>query len=195
MKITLKYIFQTKEYNFMKKLFITVLTLATIISVSSSDLFARGIGLKGAYATMQNDYDDFNYEDTWSFGIYFDMGQFLFNSLRFKPLLDKITLETEDQEIMDVWSFHMDWYWYFMGNGRSTFAPFLGFGPTLIYKDEEVSNDRDDSDAGVDIFAGIAMGISGTPFELTVEARYRFMEIAERNENILQYGLGVLYKF
>ena len=178
----------------MKKLLIVLVAAGLIVSFAASDVFARGIMLKGGYATMRNDLADAEYEDTWTFGIFFDMGTFLFPSLRFKPGVDWVSLETEDQSIADVYGIHMDWYWFFMGD--RSIAPFLGFGPSLNYYDREARGDEDeDSDAGVDLFLGAQMKLGGTPFDLMLEARYRFLDIADRGANILAFNIGLQYNF
>jgi hypothetical protein len=177
----------------MKKLLIGIVALTILVSVSTSDLFARGIGIKGGYGIMLNDYDDANYEDTFTWGIFFDVGHVLFRDLRFKPSVDFITLEDDNNQYADLWGIHFDWYWYFLGN--AAISPFLGFGPSLNYYNYDASDADDDSDAGVDLFAGAAMGISGTPFELFLEARYKFIDIAKKNENIMVLGLGLQYRF
>ncbi len=178
----------------MKKLLLVLVAAGLIVSFAASDVFARGIIIKGGYAMMRNDLEDAEIEDTWNFGLFFDMGTFLFNSLRFKPGVDYVSLATEDADWYDVYGIHLDWYWYPMGN--AALSPFLGFGPSLNYNDYQDDRDDDeDSDAGVDLFAGVALGISGTPFELFIEARYRFLDIAARSENYLAFNLGIQYRF
>ena len=178
----------------MKKIFVVVIAAALMFSFASSELSAKGIIIKGGYAMMQNDLSDAQLVDQWNFGLFFDMGPFLFNSLVFRPGVDWVSYETENVAIADVYGIHFDWYWYFMGN--SAIAPFLGFGPSLNYYDyDSRRDDNEDSDAGVDVFAGASIGISGTPLELILEARYRFMDIAARSENILAFNLGIMYKF
>jgi hypothetical protein len=178
----------------MKKLLIVFMAAGLIVSFAASDVFARGIMLKGGYAMMRNDYADAEVEDTWTFGIFFDMGTFLFPSLRFMPGVDWVSIETEEQSIEDIYGIHMDWYWFFMG--ERSIAPFLGFGPSLNYLDRNSRNDEnEDSDAGVDIFLGAMMKLGGTPFDLMIEARYRFIDIADRGANILALNLGLKYNF
>ncbi len=183
----------------MKKILIAVLTLGLVFTLASDNLFAGGIGIKGGYSFMQNDFDDpFKFKDTYNFGVYFDMGTFLFSSLRFRPGVDYVTLEQDLDNgtgtlDADLWGIHFDWYWHFLGN--ASISPFIGFGPTLNYYDWDRTENDDDSDAGVDLFAGLTFGISGTPFELMLEARYKFVDIAETDQNILQANIGILYKF
>ena len=87
----------------------------------------------------------------------------------------------------------MDWWWFPLQNAPVN--PFLGFGPSLNYLNYDNSRDDDDSDAGVDVFLGAAFGLRGTPLELFVEARYRFIDIAARDDNILAFNLGIEIKF
>jgi len=178
----------------MKKLLVILTAAGLMLSFAAGELSARGIILKGGYAMMRNDLADA--DDTYNFGVFLDMGNFLFNSLKFKPGVDWVSIEFPDAPAAnyDIWGIHMDWYWYPMGN--AALMPFLGFGPALNYLDaEEDTDDDEDSDAGVDLFAGLSFGISGTPFELMLEARYRFIDIADRNDNILAFNLGIEYKF
>ncbi len=178
----------------MKKLLVFLIAAGLMLSFAAGELSARAIIIKGGYAMMQNDLEDIDAENTWTFGVFFDMGTFIFNSLKFKPGLDWVSIETSNASLYDIWGIHFDWYWYFMGN--SSISPFLGFGPSLNYKDYNNKYSRDkDSDAGVDLFAGAQFGISGTPFELILEARYRFIDIADRDENIFAILLGLQYKF
>lgn len=179
----------------MKRVVMVFAIFAIISTSAQQDILARAIGFKAGYATMQNDFEDAGRDDTWAFGVFFDMGKFLFDSLRFKPLVDYTPIEHENgTELVDIWSFHLDWYWYFMGSSRSQIAPFIGFGPSLNYLDDQTQPSYDDSDAGVDLFAGMQFGLSGD-LALLAEIRYRFIDIAERNENILQYSLGLQVNF
>ena len=183
----------------MKKVLIAALTLGLVFTFASDNLFAGGIGIKGGYSFMQNDFDDpFKFKDTYNFGVYFEVGHLVFPSLIFRPSVDYVTLEQDVDNgtgafDADLWGIHFDWYWHFLGN--TPISPFIGFGPTLNYYDWERSENNDDSDAGVDVFAGLTMGISGTPFVLMLEARYKFVDIAESDQNIIQANVGLLYKF
>ncbi len=42
----------------MKKLLVVLFAAALLVSFSSNDLFARGIGIKGGYTWMQDDNSD-----------------------------------------------------------------------------------------------------------------------------------------
>lgn len=178
----------------MKKLLVVMFAAALLVSFSSNDLFARGIGIKGGYTWMQDDNSDV-YDNNWDFGVLFDMGNFIFQSLKFRPGLDYISCEGKDNNTLnkDIWGIHFDWYWHFMGDGA--FSPFIGFGPTLNYLDWEEGNDNEDSDAGVDLFAGLMLGIAGTPFDLLLEARYKFIDIADRDDTMFQANVGIIFKF
>ncbi len=176
----------------MKKILLGVVAIGIVLSVTASEVSARAIILKGGWAMMRNDFADA--DDTWTGGVFFDMGTFLFNSLRFKPGVDYVEVKADTWKYADIWGIHMDWFWYPLQN--APIAPFLGFGPSLNYLN--FNNDRsddDDSDAGVDVFAGAAFGIRGTPLTLFVEARYRFIDIASRDDNILAFNLGLEISF
>jgi hypothetical protein len=177
----------------MKKLSLFLIALCLFMGFATNDVFARAIGIKGGYTMPRNDLDD--YDDVWVFGVYFDMGTFLINNLDFRPSIDVFSLENSDADykLADVWGLHMDWYWHFMDKG--TFAPFLGFGPALNYY--QFDNDRDDnedSDAGVDLFFGCDINVSG-PLSILIEGRYKFLDIAARSENAMQANLGIAYSF
>jgi len=176
----------------MKKMFFVVIAAALICSFASSELSARSLILKGGWAMMRNDLADA--DDTWTGGVFVDMGTFVFSSLRFRPGIDYVEVEGDNWKYADIWGIHMDWWWFPLQNAPVN--PFLGFGPVLNYIDwNEDRNDDDDSDAGVDLFAGAAFGLRGTPLELFVEARYRFIDIASRDTNILAFNLGIEIKF
>lgn len=162
-----------------------------MMAAVTSEANARSIIFKGGWALMRNDFS--RADDTWTAGIFFDMGTFLFNSLRFKPGVDFVEVESKDFKYADIWGIHLDWYWYPMHN--VPISPFLGFGPSLNYLNFNNDSDDDDSDAGVDLFAGVSLGIRGTPLTLVLEARYRFIDIAARDDNILAFNLGIEISF
>ncbi len=177
----------------MKKLSLLLIALCLFIGFSSNEVFARAIGVKGGYTMPKDDLKD--YDDAWDFGIYFDMGTFLINNLDFRPGIDMFTLKNPDNSShdVDVWGIHFDWYWHFLDKG--TFAPFIGFGPVLNYYDMHKDNTSDeDSDAGVDIFLGADIKING-PLTLMVEGRFKFLDIAARDQTAAQLNLGVAYNF
>jgi len=185
--------FQEKE-TFMKKLSLLFIALCLFVGFSSNAVFAKAIGVKGGYTMPKDDLKD--YDDAWAFGIYFDMGTFLINNLDFRPSVDMFTLENpdNDNDAVDVWGIHFDWYWHFMDKG--SIAPFIGFGPVLNYYDfdDDDTNDED-SDAGVDLFLGLDLKIGGTPLSLMIEGRYKFLDIAARDQTAIQANLGVAYNF
>ncbi len=174
----------------MKKL-VVVLAVLGIIFLAADASFARGIGIKGGYAVMADNYKDLDVDDTPYFGVYFDAGNFLFNNLKFKPGLDYLTLKGPgQQDDADVWGIHLDWYWHFLG--QSAISPFLGFGAALNLYDFQ--SDYEDSDAGLEGFAGVEFAISG-PFSLMIEARYVMHDIATREDNMWKLGVGIQYNF
>lgn len=178
----------------MKKTVFFIL-LACFVAFTASETFAAGIGLKGGYVNVREDLEDADFEDTWNFGVFFDMGTFLFRSLRFKPGFDYYQLENEDTDAeIDVYGIHLDWYWYFMD--RKAIAPFLGFGPTLNYYEYDTGQDEEeDSDAGLEGFAGVDFAITG-PMWLTVEVRYAWLDIAQQNdESVVKFNVGIMYYF
>jgi len=172
----------------MKKLLLVLLVVFT-----ASSVFAAGIGIKGGYAKMYDDYADL-FDDTWNFGIVFDMGTFLFKNLQFRPGLDYLSLEYEDKnsKFADVYGIHLDWYWFFLG--KKQFSPFLGFGPALNYYNYKDDSSEGDSDAGLEGFAGIDFDLAG-PWKLTLELRYLWHDIADRNSTIVKLNAGILYYF
>jgi len=173
----------------MKKILLVLLVVFT-----ASSVFAAGIGIKGGYSKMYDDYADV-FDDTWNIGIVFDMGTFLFNNLQFRPGIDYLSLENEDNnyEYADVYGIHLDWYWFFMG--KKQFSPFLGFGPALNYYsfDDDRTN-NDDSDAGIEGFLGVDFDLSG-PWKLMLELRYLWHDIADRDTTIVKLNVGLLYYF
>lgn len=176
----------------MKKFIIALFAISLLVSFGYSNASAKAIGLKGGYIAPQDDLDDA--DDDYIFGIYFDMGQFLFETLTFRPGLDKFVLENDTAKYADVWGIHMDWYWHFLDKGA--IAPFLGFGPTLNYYTGGVyRRDSKDSDAGVDLFLGLDFRIGGTPLSIMVEGRYKFLDIADRGDTAMAASLGVAYNF
>ncbi|MCP4761834.1 MAG: hypothetical protein GY870_08630 [archaeon] len=188
----------------MKKFMIFIM-LAGIIFFSISSLNAKGIGIKGGYTKMLDDYNDLNYDDTWNIGFYFDLGTFLHSTLRFMPGLDFVELERDEivntglpnpwpqQRIAsvetNVWGIHIDWYWFFIqGNPVS---PFIGFGPSLNYYDQPGEND---SDAGIEGFGGIEFDVSG-PLSLLFEGRFVLHDIADREKTLFKANFGLCYNF
>jgi len=178
----------------MKKLFIFILALSLITVFVAKESEARAIGIKAGYTMPKDDLKDF--DDTWAFGLYFDMGTFLINDLDFRPGIDMFSLENPDNDArdVDVWGIHFDWYWHFLG--KSSIAPFIGFGPVLNYYDmKKDDTTNEDSDAGVDLFLGADIKIGGTPLSLMVEGRFKFLDIAARDETAMQLNVGVAYNF
>jgi len=174
----------------MKKILFTVLALSLFFTFTYNNATAATIGIKGGYTMPKDDLK--NYDDTPNFGIYFDMGKFIFNNLNFRPSLDYFTLDRKNFDGYDVWGIHMDWYWFFMG--KKSIAPFIGFGPTLNYYVFEADNSEGDSDAGVDLFLGSDFKLAG-PLTLMVEGRFKFLDIAARGETAMQLNLGIAYSF
>lgn len=176
----------------MKKLLV-ILAVLGLLFAASSDSFARGIIIKGGYAIMQDDYEDDEYDNKPFFGLFFDMGTFLFNSLRFKPGVDYIAM-TSDQGYgdFDVWGIHLDWYWYFLG--KAAIMPYIGFGPSLNYYVYDNDNQEEDSDAGIEGFVGAQFNLVG-PLALMIEARYVMHDIANRDQNMAKLGVAIQYSF
>jgi hypothetical protein len=175
----------------MKKL-VVILAVLGLLFLAADASYARGIGIKGGYAIMGGDYADAEIDDTPFFGVFFDAGNFLFNSLKFKPGLDYLTLKgPNDTFEADVWGIHIDWYWHFLG--QTAISPFLGFGPALNLYDFKTSHESD-SDAGIEGFAGCEFAIAG-PFTLIIEARYVIHDIAATDTNMWKLGVGIQYNF
>ena len=82
-----------------------VLALAVLCALMfSASLQARGIGAYGGYVFMQDEYADkdvCNYDDTWTVGVLFDMGSFLFNSLIFRPAVDYVECDNPEHDFND----------------------------------------------------------------------------------------------
>lgn len=179
-----------------KKLIVNMLLLMTLCS---SALFAEGIGVKGGYAFMRNDFAEAHYSDNWTAGIFFDLGSFLFKKLHFMPSFDYVRLERDDDTAtqqneysrVDLYGFHLDWYWFFFQ--QQTITPFLGFGFALNYKSlDDRTNENDDSDSGVVLFLGAEYRVLDD-INLIFEIRYAFTDISNREENILRTNAGVLF--
>lgn len=176
----------------MKKLFVILAVLGLLFAVAS-DSFARGIIVKGGYAIMQEDYEDAEYDNKPFFGLFFDMGTFLFDSLRFKPGVDYIAMRSDlPNSDFDIWGIHLDWYWYFLG--KAAIMPYLGFGPALNIYDWDDDTTDEDSDAGLEGFVGIQFDLSG-PLALMLEGRYVVNDIADRGTNMVKLGVAVQYSF
>ncbi len=181
----------------MKKLIWGMVVLSLLL-FSATGLHARGIGVYGGWVFMQDDYEDqfvYNYEDTYTIGIIFDMGSFLFNRLIFRPAFDYVSCEGEEDDHLDkeIYGIHLDWYWHFMGTG--SFSPFLGFGAALNYYEfEEEKAIDEDSDAGAEVFAGFNFSLTGN-VTLMIQARYAWNDIASRDENMAKFLAGLIFKF
>lgn len=173
----------------MKKFFVAVLVVSVVFMFAGTS-HARGIMVKGGYGIMMDDYDDADYDNRPFFGLYFDAGNFIFNNLKFKAGVDYMAMKSDRAFDFDVWGIHLDWYWFFMG--KSQINPFLGFGPALNYYDFD--NDVEDSDAGIEGFAGVEFNLSG-PLSLMLEARYLWHDIADRDTTVFKLGVGVQYNF
>jgi opacity protein-like surface antigen len=184
-----------------KKSIVTIAVIAMLSSffvvLGASDANARAIGIKGGWAMVRDDYESADFQDTFTYGLYFDMGRFIFNSLSFRPGLDYIKLEQEDnsgnviQELI-IWGIHLDWYWHFMG--KSSISPFLGFGAAMNILDDDDDQTDDDSDAGLEVFGGADIGLTGS-ISLLLEARYCVNDIANRGQNMLKALVGLSFKF
>ena len=183
--------------NNRRMFFIAVISAAIFslsIITSATEAHARGIGVKMGYGTMMDDYKD-KYENGLSYGLFFDMGKFVFDNLNFKPGFNYVKLEDKDgasNRDKDLWGIHLDWYWNFLGKAK--FSPFLGFGAALnIYDDNDDTSDGD-SDSGVEVFGGVDIGITST-ISLGIEARYCFNDIANTDQNIFKILGSVTFFF
>jgi hypothetical protein len=174
-----------------KRITLVCMILIALVLISNP-VFARGIGAKIGYGWMLDDYDSAKFKDQLCFGIYGDLGRVVFDKLDFRPSIDYIKLETSDYKWADVWGFHFDWYWFFMGES-ARIRPFLGFGPAINYYNFKHGND-DDTDAGLELFGGVEFDITG-PISLMIEPRYVFHDLADLNQTIFKLYAGVLYKF
>ncbi len=175
----------------MKKSIFLVLAIAILTSFSVNDASARTVGVKFGYVSPMDDLKD--YDNDMLVGVYFNMGHFIFNSLNFRPSLDVFDLEKDKTKYSEVWGIHFDWYWNFM-KGR-TFSPFLGFGPVLNYYNyDDSSTQNEDSDAGIDLFAGADLRL-GLPVSLLIEGRYKMLDIADRGNTAWTVNLGIGYDF
>jgi len=177
----------------MKKI-IPLLILLFVYFSLTCNIYAKGMGIKCGYVNMMDDYNNDGYNNTWSVGAFFDMGTFIFNSLKFRPGLDYICMK-DDGNVpeFDIWGIHLDWYWFFLDSSGSL-DPFLGFSTALNYYNYEDSSTEEDSDAGIEGFAGIDYNLSG-PLSLTFEFRFLIHDIADRNAAILKGSIGALYSF
>lgn len=180
----------------MKKLTV-FLMVAGMFLFCSGDLFANAIGVKVIYNKMMDDYSDAEYEDNFSGGIFFDVGRFIFDELRFRPGIDYVKLEPDEDRRgaweVECYGIHIDWYWFFMQKGA--ISPFLGFGPALnYYQFDEDQTDDNDSDAGVEGFGGVEYNLSG-PWTLMLELRLVLHDIADTDKRIFKPSLGVSYRF
>ena len=68
------------------------LLLVVLIVFTASTVFASGIGVKGGYSKMYDDYSDW-YDDTWNIGVYFDLGKFLFDTLILTAFIHLLTIQ------------------------------------------------------------------------------------------------------
>ncbi len=186
----MQFLKKEKIYSVLLSLFM----ICTFLVSAKEKAQARGFGIKAGWAMMQDDYKSAEFDDTHSLGIYFDMGNFIFNNLIFKPGLDLVTLTNNDTNVeIDIWGIHLDWYWNFMGKG--SISPFLGFGAALnLYDDNDDNSGNDDSDAGLELFGGIDIGLTGS-LSLSVEGRYCFNDIANRDQNIAKILVGIIFRF
>jgi hypothetical protein len=176
----------------MKRLLIVLAALVLIIGLASSESHARGIGVKGGWGFMMNDYSDEKINDTWCAGLFFDTGKFLFDSLIFRPGVDYMKLKTDDVTLGDVWGIHMDWYWFFMSGAK--FKPFLGFGPALNYYNSQKRDwNKDDSDAGIEGFGGVEFEVD--KISIMLEGRYVVHDIADTGAAVFKVYLGFLFNF
>ncbi len=182
----------------LRKSIVTVMAIAMLSSffvvMGTSDANARAIGIKGGWVMVQDNYETIGFEDTYTYGIYFDMGSFLFNSLSFRPGVDYVKLEHETNSNIEwtIWGIHLDWYWHFMG--KSSLSPFLGFGAALSIIDDGDDQSDDDSDAGLEVFGGADIGLTGS-VSLLIEGRYCFNDIANWDYNLAKFLVGLSFRF
>ncbi len=178
-----------------KAKFLVIIALSLFISFySMKNADASGIGIKGGWATMRDDYDALQYENTYTVGIYFDMGKFLFNNLNFRPSLDYIRLKDKDNtRDIRIYGIHLDWYYHFMG--QSKIAPYFGIGAALnVFSNRNNNKADDDSDAGMELFIGTDINLTGS-VSLMLEGRYCFNDIANFNQNMIKVLAGFMLKF
>jgi len=178
----------------MKKIMIILAAGTLIVNLAVTNSYARAIGFKGGYIMPQDTYS--GCDNTGLFGIYLDMGSFLINSLDFRPSLDYFALKNDNKRAWDrdVYGIHFDWYWHFLD--KKPVAPFIGFGPALNYYDwDHDDTNEGDSDAGVEVFLGVDLEISGTPVGIMLEARYKVLDIANFDETAFTLNLGLAFNF
>lgn len=180
----------------MRKILFTFVIVSLLV-FTATGLQARGIGVYGGWIFMQDDYEDeavYDYENTYTVGVLFDMGSFLFNSLIFRPAVDYVSCEGDEVDTLDkeVYGIHLDWYWHFLGTG--SFSPFLGFGATLNYYEWDDNVIDEDSDAGAEVFAGFNFNLTGS-IVLMIQGRYAWNDIASRDENMGKVLAGLIFKF
>jgi hypothetical protein len=177
----------------MKKIAVLVL-IAGMAIFSASDAFAYGIGGKVIYNRMMDDYSDRQFENNLSGGVFFDVGNVVFNSLRFRPGLDWVDLEDNVSKWARVYGIHIDWYWFFMDQ-KGTISPFIGFGPALnYYKFDKDRTDNNDSDAGIEGFGGVEVHLTGSLYFIG-EARLTIHDIADTGTRIFKLSGGIVYYF
>jgi hypothetical protein len=179
----------------MKKLAVLVL-IAGMSIFGANDAFAYAIGGKIIYNNMLDDYATRpnEFDNNLSGGVFFDVGNVVFQTLKFRPGIDWVDLENDSGKWARIYGIHIDWYWFFMEQ-KSTVSPFIGFGPSLnYYKFEHDRTDENDSDAGIEGFGGVEVHLTGSLY-LLAEARFVIHDIADTGTRIFKVCGGVTYYF
>ncbi len=174
----------------MKKLAVLAM-IACMLVFGSDRLFAYAFGGKLIYNKMMDDYSDVKFENNLSGGIFFEVGPAFLGS-KFRPGFDYVTLETSKAKFARVYAVHLDLTWFLM---KGSFAPFLGFGPSLNYYNFNSSRSKDDdSDAGIEGFGGFEYNFTG-PWSLYVEIRLTQHDIADLGARLIKGSAGIVYYF
>jgi hypothetical protein len=173
----------------MKKYAILFL-IALFVTTAAESASARAIGGKVIYNNMMDNYHDYDFENNLSGGIFFETGPSFFDS-RFRPGFDWVNLEN-DYYKETVYAVHFDFYWFFLRGKALT--PFVGFGPAFNYRHYNAHYTDDDSDAGIEAFAGLEFNLSG-PWSLIGEFRLAQHDIADWGDRIFKTSIGIVYYF
>ncbi len=160
----------------------------------SSEKYNKGVILKAGFAMTDDSEALADYENTWIAGLFIDLGPMIMDPIRFITGLDYISIEN-GMENATIYAVHLEWRYNIFISGVPV-IPFAGLGPSLNYVDWGKSSQSayDDSEVGLDVFAGAAYNLSGTQFQFFAEARYRNIDIAYRKKYMIAVNLGAMIK-
>jgi hypothetical protein len=170
-------------------IFIVIAFLSNISLLHANKNNELTVKMGYGYSTQQNNF----YDNDFTVGINYDLGNFLIPNMQFKPGFDVFFLSTQNDRDGALFSIHSDWY-YYQNLNQNKFLGFLGFAPSLNFYVNDTNPDKNYTSIGVDLFCGLEYWFN-TKFALNSELRESITDIMNLKRDITKIYLGCSYKF